>query len=323
MSKRVPFPYRIAGLYIIISALWIVFSDLLVLRITTDPVEINRLSTYKGWFFVLTTGTLLFFLIRNEIRRRNKIYEELLQEKERAAEADRLKTAFLSNLSHYIRTPMNSILGFIEILEDQDTSPDKREVFLSYIQESSDNLLRTLKNIIEISHIQEGQTKASVQAMHINEMIMRIINTAKVDVEESEKPILVKHALSLADGQDLFYSDEGKVQMILSLLISNSLRFTDHGEIEIGYAISKPNIQFWVRDTGRGIPESRRSVLFQDFMHITSMVYTKGEGAGLGLILATRLAELLGGQLWLESTSESGTTICFSIPIITQPYDPA
>ena len=126
MKNKIPFEYRITVLYILIGALWILFSDRLVLSLTRDPQEINFLSIYKGWLYVLVTGILLFLLIKKESRKRNNLYNELFLANQKALESDRLKSAFLSNLSHYVRTPMNSILGFADLLQSRNLDDEKR-----------------------------------------------------------------------------------------------------------------------------------------------------------------------------------------------------
>ena len=314
MLEKIPFQYRITLLYIFFGALWIIFTDILVVDLTADPHQFQMFSTYKGWFFVLVTGLLLFFLVSNEIKRRTRIYNQLLEANRKAVESDRLKTNFLSNLSHYIRTPMNGILGFVQLLEDKDTSPEKHQLFLSYINESSQHLLQTLNSIIEISRIQEGQVKVTRQEIFLNELIDRIASIARVDILGKGKEINVFMKHGLLDGNDGIISDKNKITQILSNLMDNAITFTEKGEIEIGYSVMEKDLLFWVKDTGRGIPEERKELLFTEFLHDTSTTFTIDEGAGLGLALSSRFSRLLGGDLWLEDTSEKGSKFCFTIP---------
>jgi signal transduction histidine kinase len=315
MFKSIPFQYRITILYIFFGALWILFSDQLVIYLTSDPRLIHQLSTLKGWLFIAVTGILLYYLVRNEIRRRTIIYNELLEAKKKAEESDRLKTTFLSNLSHYIRTPMNGILGFVELLEDKDLSIENHKIFLSYINDMSQNLLQTLKSIIEISKIQEGQAKLDVEPFNINELIERIAETVRFDLSARNKSINVLTVHGFQEGDDLIISDHDKIGQVLSNLISNAVNFTDKGEIEIGSENIDGNILFWVKDTGKGIPKEKIGLLFTGFLENTSSTYTIGEGAGLGLPLSAGQVKLMGGKLWLDSTSEKGSKFCFTIPI--------
>jgi signal transduction histidine kinase len=271
-------------------------------------------STYKGLLFVLVTGILLFYLITKEIGRRNQIYNQLLEAKRKADESDRLKSTFLANLSHYIRTPMNSILGFVELIEDKDTSPDNQQIFMSYINESSQNLLQTLNSIIEISKIQEGLAQVACEKTSVNQLIERVAATARVDISTTNKPVFLSIKTGLPDGEDLISSDPHKISLVLSNLVSNAIRFTGQGEIEIGYSQVEPSLELWVRDTGKGISEQKQATLFVDFLQNTSTTNIAEEGAGLGLALAARLSALLGGKLWLKTTGPEGSIFCMSIP---------
>jgi len=302
-------------MYIFLGALWILFSDQLIVHITNNPVLILQISTIKGWLFIIITGLLLFFLVRNEIKRRNLILNELLAAKKKAEESDKLKTTFLSNLSHYIRTPMNGILGFVELLQDKDISPKNHLVFLSYINEMSQNLLQTLTRIIEISKIQEGLAKINVELFNANELIERIAETVRINISQKNKPINVLTKNVFPDGNDKIISDREIISQVLSNLALNAIIFTGKGEIEIGSEISNENALFWVKDTGKGIPKEKIDLLFTGFLENTSATCTVGEGAGLGLPLSSGLVKMLGGELWLEDTSEKGSKFCFSIPV--------
>ncbi len=314
MLNRIPFQYRIPLLYILFGALWILFSDRLVVYFTSDPHKIQQLSTYKGWLFVLVTGILLYFLVRNEIRRRNRVINELRVAKEKADEADRLKTTFLSNLSHYIRTPMNSILGFIELIEDKDAHPDNHQVYLSYINESSQNLLQTLTSIIELSKIQEGHLSLARKPLNINEIMERVAGMARVGISEKKKVITVLTQHGLQDGADVLISDPDKLFLIFSNLASNAVRYTPKGEIEIGYLPENADIRFWIRDTGPGISAEKQATLFNNFLQNAEYSRSSGEGSGLGLALSSKLSKLLGGDLWLDKTGPGGSTFCLRIP---------
>ena len=315
MLNKIPFAYRITILYILFGALWITFSDNLVARLTHDPDVIRKLSIFKGWFYVLVTGILLFFLVRNEIRRRSQVYNQLLDAKKRADEAVRLKSTFLANLSHYIRTPMNSILGFVELIEDKDTSPENHQLFQSYITESSQNLLQTLSSIVEIARLQEGQVEVTRSLVNPDDLIGRVAATARIDLAALKKPLDIRTGSVKHDGGGQLVTDADKVVMILKVLVSNSIRFTARGGIDIEYENGPDGFLFRVTDTGGGIPADKQATLFTDFLQHDPLTGTPGQGAGLGLALASRLAAILGGELRLESTGPGGTTFCLYLPI--------
>lgn len=315
MLKRIPFPYRITILYLIFGALWILFSDVLLVRFTNDPHRIQQLSTYKGWLFVLVTGILLFSVIRSEIRSRTQLFNELLEAKEKAVEANRLKTTFLSNLSHYIRTPMNSILGFIELIEDKDTSPENHETFLAYVNQSSQSLLHTLTSIIEISKIQEGQNRVTPRPVDLVQMMESLAGSARIEIAQKKTPIKVSLEFDPEKHPDPVLLDPDKVHLILASLLSNAVRFTVEGEIKIGCHSDGTHLQFWVQDTGPGIPAAKQPLLFSNFLQNEENTRISGEGSGLGLALSASLTKLLGGDLSLEKTGPEGSTFILRVPI--------
>lgn len=314
MKKILSFEYRITILYITIGALWILFSDKLMVILTSDTHQIRLLSTYKGWFFVLITGLLFFSLIRKETKRRNAIQLQLIEANRRAMEADRLKTAFLSNLSHYIRSPMNSILGFVELLKINDETDANRELFYSYINERSHHLLQTLSSIIEVSKLQQGQVEVTYRRFSLNKLIGSLIENARLDVDRLGKAIIISCSCGLDDEQDVICSDQEKVRQIIALLIENAINFTAAGEVVIGYRLENAIIEIQVKDSGRGISPDKQQHLFNEYMANTATMFNESEGAGLGLYLATGLAKLINGTVWLEHTGENGSIFGFRFP---------
>lgn len=315
MLNRIPFQYRITLLYIVFGALWIIFSDELVAYFFDDSKTILKVSTYKGWLFVLVTGIMLFGVIGREIKRRSQLFNELNAAKEKADEADRLRTTFLANLSHYIRTPMNSILGFIELYQEKDTSEKNHQLYLSYINESSQNLLQTLTSIIEIAKIQEGHVKIDKQPVNLNELLESAANLSQIEISQKKRPISVSISLGLPAGKDVFSIDRNKLLLILSSLLNNAVSFTKAGEISIGYSLSGSDLRFWVSDTGPGVPGEKQATLFTNIFQKSENTSTYGEGPGLSLPLSASIAKLLHGNLWLEKSGPEGSTFMLSIPV--------
>jgi len=313
MKNKIPFQYRITTLYVIIGASWILFSDRLVFSLTKDPQQINILSIYKGWFYVLITGILLFIMVKKEIKKRNNLYDELLKASEKALESDQLKSAFLSNLSHYIRTPMNSILGFAELVQNRNLDTEKRNRFLNLINERSQQLLQTINNIMEISKIQEGQTMIEKKTFSIKHLLNKLIIQYKQEIENNDHPVSIYQTITIDSDNDFINSDYSKILHILSNLISNAIKYTEYGEIEIGCDMNNNGYTFFVRDTGTGISQEKKNTLFQNFMQGHPDIQDIKEGSGLGLFSSSQLAFLLGGKLWLDYSSDKGTRFCLSI----------
>lgn len=313
--KKLPFEIRITLIYIFLGAMWILFSDRLVVSFTNDLHEIQTLSTYKGWFYVLITGLLFYFLIKKEIKRRNELYQELLEAKKKAEETDRLKSAFLANLSHYIRTPMNSILGFVELLKEKDLSSEKQVLFLTFINNQSYRLLQVISSIVEISKIQEKQYEINKSSFSLNELLRKIVIDANVEIRRLNKPIVVKAPFEMADLNINLFTDRDIVELILSNLASNAVNFTPKGEITIGCNIGEKHIEIFVEDTGVGISEDTQKALFKDFLYTSFYTSSEGEGAGLGLHLSSKLATLIGGELKLKYTGQNGSEFCLYLPL--------
>jgi signal transduction histidine kinase len=313
-KPNIPFEYKISTLYIIIGALWILFSDNLVLKFTQDPKEINTISIYKGWFYVLITGMLLFILIKKEIRKRNNLYSELYITNRKAIESDQLKTAFLRNISHYIRTPMNSILGFVDLLKNRNLDEEKRKHFHHIVHEQSTHLLELINNILEISKIHTNQMELFKKQFHINKCISEILRTTECLKNESDKPITLRAVVSLPDDRDKLYSDEEKIKRILYELLSNALKFTESGEIEFGYIYENNCYTFFVKDTGKGISDDMKKHLFNQFMLANPNDSMASKGSGLGLYLCSGLVNLLNGKIWIEYSGHNGSKFCFTIP---------
>lgn len=314
MRWKLAFEYRIPIIYTIIGALWILFSDELLLSFTSDPHQIKTLSTYKGWGFVLITGLLLYALIKRETIRRNAILHQLTEANKKAEESNNLKTAFLSNLSHYIRSPMNCILGFVELLQINDNTDENKEQFLSYINERSQHLLQTLSSIIEISKLQQGQININVEPFHLNDLLKRMIENVKLDVEQNRKEIRIMESFELKNGDDVVCNDMEKVKQVIATLLDNAFNFTEKGEIAISYSTVNDQILLQVKDSGNGILPEKQQHLFNEFMATSSYVCNVNEGAGLGLYLSTGISKLIGGKIWLEDTNQNGSTFCFLFP---------
>ena len=148
---------KITMLYLALGFLWILFSDQFIYLTVKSADSITILQTYKGWFFVVITSVLLFYLIRKEIHKKEEVEKRLKQAKSKAEEADLLKSAFISNMSHEIRTPLNGILGFCELILDDSFTTEEKKVFVKNLTKNGSDLLKLINDIMDISKIQENQ----------------------------------------------------------------------------------------------------------------------------------------------------------------------
>ncbi len=188
-------------------------------------------------------------------------------------------------------------------------------LYLSYINESSQNLLQTLTSIIEISKIQEGHVKVVKQPVNLNEMLENIASLAQIDIEQKKKHISVSMNFGCSVGKDIFSMDRSKLLQIITSLAANAVNYTQAGEISIGYKGSGNDLCFWVTDTSPGIPVEKQATLFTNIFQKSEGTNIAGEGPGLSLPLSSSLAKLLGGSLWLEKSGPQGSTFMVRIPV--------
>jgi len=255
-------------------------------------------------------------LIVTDITERLHFIENLKHAKAEAEESDRLKTAFLANMSHEIRTPMNSIIGFSNLLNEADLKPDKKENYLQHILQSSKLLLNLIDDIIDISKIEAGQININPVSCNINEIVKEVFLSTR-DTKKNDKIEMRLNLPADSDGYSL-KTDPFRFKQILNNLLSNALKFTEKGFVELGYYIrkndDKSTIEFYIKDTGIGIPKDKQSVIFERFRQIDDSKTRRFGGTGLGLSISKRLVDLLGGSFWLESEINKGSIFYFSLP---------
>lgn len=273
------------------------------------PVEITSAK------FTNSNGEEMTSLDFRDVSGRKAIEEELIRSKEKAEESDRLKTVFLANISHEIRTPVNGILGFLELLQEEDIDPEQKKTFFNVINKSAHRLLSTVNDIIEIARIESGQIEMHMGPVDVIRMMREKLVFFYPQADAKGNKLAIKEQIPAKAGK--INTDKEKLDSILSNLLNNAVKFTREGRIELGNYFHDNFLVFYVRDTGIGIPASRLDAIFDRFVHADLSYSRPGEGSGLGLALARAYVERLGGQIWVESEQEKGSTFFFSIP-----YDP-
>jgi len=240
---------------------------------------------------------------------RIKNVENLREAKLKAEESDRLKTAFLANMSHEIRTPMNGIMGFANILLDEVTDETHHE-YLEIISKSADRLLATINDVLDISRIETGQVCVTKSEFDINDMFRELHSFFKVNNSHIDVLLMLERNEPMH-----IYTDKTKFQQVMINLLGNAVKFTRKGSVEFGYSVGISNITIYVKDTGIGIPEASREVIFDRFVQANSSALREFEGTGLGLAISKLFVELLGGRIWLTSEVGVGTTFFVSLPV--------
>lgn len=257
--------------------------------------------------------------IAHNIENQKRYEHELKLAKEKAEESDRLKSAFLANMTHEIRTPMNGILGFAKLLEDEDLTPEEKNEYLDIINSSGNHLLALINDIIDISRIEAGQMSIKKNEFRPNEMVRYLVTFFKSDKNIREnKEIEIRQDTDPGNDALLICGDELKIKQILTNLTGNAIKFTPAGYVEIGYVIEKENhIRFFVKDTGIGLDKEEKNLIFNRFRQVESAHNRKYSGAGLGLSISKGLVELMGGQISVLSEKGKGSEFSFTLPMET------
>lgn len=250
-----------------------------------------------------------------DITERKKYIENLTSEKVKAQESDKLKSTFLANMSHDIRTPMNAIIGFSEILESHYDNDDERYECIQHIKSNGEILVNLINDIIDISKIEAGELQLQKSPTDLNAIINDLYKTFSIaqGMKENENLRLIR-SVPLGDESIIILTDPLRLKQIFSNLINNAIKFTREGFVEFGYRINENHLlELFVKDTGAGINKNRLNEIFKPFKQANNQ-YIKREGTGLGLAISKELVQLLGGEIWVESTEEVGSVFSFTLP---------
>lgn len=254
-----------------------------------------------------------FVSIEEDITERKRMLEDLVTAKEKAEKSDKLKTAFLNNISHEIKTPLNGIMGFGQFLADPELSPEKRAEMLVLVQRSANRLVHTVNDYMDMAMLFSGTMEAHKKEFDLQTLFEDIIkNTRQLCVE---KMIDFKVEIPRRSAGMTIRSDPEFIRKIMDNLLDNALKFTTRGRISCGYSVKSGLVEFFVHDTGKGIDMDNQKLIFDMFTQ-EDLSLTRGyEGSGLGLSLAKGLVRILGGNITVTSEKAKGSTFTFSVPI--------
>jgi len=279
--------------------------NIIILQTSSSPFY-DKNGNFKGY-----RGTDM------DITDQKKAFEDLRAALTKAEENDRLKTAFLNNISHEIRTPMNAIMGYSALLDDADDNPMKRKVFTNIICNAGTQLLSIIDDIINISTLEAGQEILRLETVELNTVMKNILQ--QFQLKADAKRIQLELVTHLAGDLARIKTDETKLIQIISNLLINALKFTKEGRVIFGYTIKNNQLEFFVEDSGIGIPENMNELIFDRFRQVDSSVVREYGGTGLGLAISKAYVELLGGRIWLKSELGKGSTFYFTIPYSNVP----
>lgn len=259
-----------------------------------------------------------FLIIIGDITQRKKAENQLIHEKERAEESDRLKTAFIANISHEIRTPINHIMGFLELLSMDDLDKETRNEYRSIIYRSSQALLSSIENIIDIARIKSGQIKLVNSELVVNDLMNSIEeSTREIIIKNSKQSLSIRKLLPSYSDDYSINIDGKRLKQALLNLVENAIKFTNEGYVEFGYKPTRDgSLYFYVKDTGIGIDKKNYHKIFENFRQVDYHTTRVVEGSGLGLSISQGLSDLLGAKLELRSEVGKGSIFSLHFPKI-------
>jgi PAS domain S-box-containing protein len=279
--------------------------------------ESIRISVIKNHRGVATH----FVMLKNDITNQKNLERKLTETTRRAEQSDNLKSAFMANMSHEIRTPMNAIIGFSEMLKNDDFSQEEKMQFIDLVLDNSRSLMSKLDNIIDITKIETGKLKLNKSLCSANKILYDhyyLLLKAKEKIDKTDIEIFPRQFIE--NENFLFLSDAYRISQVLQNLLENSLKYTFSGTIEIGYKIEKTGgdewIDFYVKDTGVGIPQEQAEVLFDKYRTTGSDARNASIATGFGLYISKNVASLLGGDLTFETSTGNGTTFHLKVPYL-------
>ena len=293
------------------------------LNLPQGAVLVNKTPSlyeqYKYWvigvvsafmFLIACFLIAIYYVIRiNHLKHHLEVSgEELLVAKEKAEESNRLKTAFLANMSYEIRTPLNAIVGFSSVLVSDDSSPAEKAQYCDIIQKNSDLLLHLINDILDISRMESGKIKFVWEECDVVELCQTALSTAEYGRKTSALFLFETPVASL-----VIKTDAQRLKQVLINLLSNAAKFTPSGSIKLAIAIDKQHqqLELSVSDTGCGIPSDKSDRVFERFEKLNEY----SQGTGLGLAISRLIVENLGGKIWVDKDYTEGARFVFTHPL--------
>lgn len=256
-------------------------------------------------------------VILTDITDRKGTEAKLVAAKEQAEAGDRLKSAFMNNISHEIRTPLNGIMGFSQLLSQEEISDHDRQQYLDLLQNSVERLIHTVTDYMDVSLIASGNLKLNYAWFRIDEFCDELLN--KYSKPAKEKNLTLGR--EIPDTRIQLFSDRELLRKACDHLMNNAIKFTHKGSIKLGFDPEGDDVRFFVEDTGIGIDQQSLDRIFEAFNQIENTQTRSYEGSGLGLTIARGIIRQLGGRIWVESEKDKGSVFYFQLPKLIRTDD--
>ncbi len=270
-----------------------------VILISAEPIKIE--------------GEACIISVAKDITERKKAEQALIRARKQAEEAYRAKSEFLANMSHEIRTPLNGVIGVLDLTLDTPLD-DKQAEYLGMAKSSAYSLLNLLNDLLDLSKIEAGMMQVGHFNFKLGEVLESCIAPLKLSAEEKG----LEFSCNIPeDTPDFLTGDPHRLGQVLTNILANAVKFTEHGGISIGMAKqdngSGVRLHFSISDTGPGVPEDKLEEIFDSFAQVDGSSTRRHGGAGLGLSICKKLVEMMGGAIWVESGVGRGSTFHFTV----------
>ena len=283
-----------------------------------DLIEVSlRIKNLLLTKYLLQQAEIQNEILEQKVKERTSELQQsnadLIVAKDKAESSDRLKSAFLRIISHEIRTPLNGILGSASLLAMIELPMQERQEFVDMMQDSSDRLVNTVNDYVDMALIVSGNLEINIERVYIIKLIDESVNKFR---KQCNAKNLTLNILLPDDMNELYINtDPLLLQKVLNHLIDNAVKYTNKGEITLGFILKQAFIEFFIKDTGIGIEPEAKEQIFNIFVQGDASISRTSEGSGLGLSIIKGIVTVLGGEISLDSVKGEGTSVLFTLPL--------